>query len=65
MYIYECPNGCHRYWDPDPNLDPDAEHGHDIRMYCERCGYACRRIGSFTVCAFDPSSWPDGEDLPL
>lgn len=65
FYIYECPVGCHRYWDPNPHLGPDTDHGHDVHLFCERCGRACHRIGSFAVSPFDPDSLPNSEDLPL
>lgn len=65
FYIYKYPATCHRYWDPDSHIDSDTDHGHDIRLYCEQCGRACTRIGSFPVSPFDPDSFPDSENLPL
>lgn len=66
IYIYECPNECHRYWDENPTLGRESDHGHDITLYCERCGYACRRVGSFTFNPYNyEATFPDEADLPL
>lgn len=66
LFIYECPNECHRYWDEDPHLGRDAQDGHDITLCCERCGYACRRVGSFTYNPYDyEKTFPTDDELPL
>lgn len=66
LYVYKCPHGCHRYWDENPTLGREAEHGHDITLYCERCGSACRRIGSFSHNPYCfEGTFPSEEALPL
>lgn len=60
LYVYECPVECTQYWDANPHLDPDDDET-TTRLYCERCGRACRRTGSFDYDPFTMTGFPDEE----
>lgn len=59
LYVYECPAGCHRYWDEDAHLDPNDD-GSGLRLYCESCGRACHSVDSFEFDPFSMSGFPEG-----